>query len=115
MINRIPLVARAIVECQSLLVRCTRRFHFDKGLAVMGWPILRSVPGSRVSVGRNFMMVSASSFSAVGVSHPCVINALRAICQYQTSGNDVGIVARQLREHSAMDWSGRAQCRVPIR
>ena len=90
MIYRIPLVARAIVECQSLLVRCTRRFHFDKGLAVMGWPILRSVPGLRVSVGRNFMMISASSFSAVGVSHPCVINALRAGAEI-TIGNDVGI------------------------
>lgn len=87
---RIPLVRRAFRLVQSLLLRQRKGFHFGKGLVVYGWPILRCARGAEVRVGRNLVMISENLFSAVGVSRPCLINAIEPGARI-VIGDDVGI------------------------
>jgi acetyltransferase-like isoleucine patch superfamily enzyme len=83
-------IRRVLREVQSRLVRRTDGFSFGPGLSVLGWPILRCSEGAHVVVGRNLMLISESVHSAVGVSRPCMIRAMRPGARI-VIGDDVGM------------------------
>jgi acetyltransferase-like isoleucine patch superfamily enzyme len=83
-------VRRVLRDVQSRLVRRTKGFSFGTGLAILGWPILRCSEGAQVTIGRNLMLISESVHSAVGVSRPCMIRAMRPGAQV-VIGDDVGM------------------------
>lgn len=87
---QLPVVRRVLTLVQAQAVRLTKGFTFGSGLSVLGWPVLRCAAGARVSVGSRFVMISDSAFSAVGVSQPCLINAMEPGAVIQI-GDDVGI------------------------
>lgn len=75
---------------QSALVRRRKGFTFGNGVSVYGWPILRCVKGAHVHAGRNLVLISESTYSAVGVAHACVIDALQPGATILI-GDDVGM------------------------
>lgn len=89
-IYRIRLVRRLLRRVQSAVLSRRRGFHFGSGLSVYGWPILRCAKGAEVRTGRNLVMISESVFSAVGVSRPCLLNAIEPGAKILI-GDDVGM------------------------
>jgi acetyltransferase-like isoleucine patch superfamily enzyme len=89
-IYRIAKLRGIVRRAQSIALLATPRFEFERPPAVYGWPVLSCVHGARVFIGAGLTLISEDVFSEVGVSHACVIRALRPGARMEI-GADVGM------------------------
>lgn len=83
-------VRKAILILQNLIINLVNRKRLGNSISVFGWPILKFWKGSKVTVGKNLVLISAPYFSEPGVNHPVIISTINSEA-ILIIGHDVGI------------------------
>jgi acetyltransferase-like isoleucine patch superfamily enzyme len=64
--------------------------EFGEGLVLYGNPIVSQAPETKIRIGKNVVLCSWSSFTALGVNHPVVLRTMNAGARVEI-GDHVGI------------------------
>lgn len=64
--------------------------HFGNSVKVLGFPIVSMHTNSKISIGKNVVLISHSYFSQPGVNHPVMLRTMRSGA-ILTIGDDVGM------------------------
>ncbi|MDZ4180166.1 MAG: DapH/DapD/GlmU-related protein [Coriobacteriia bacterium] len=85
-----PIVRGGLLRLGDLLFRLRYRSMLGQGVRVYGWPLIRAVPGSTITVGDRAVLISDAEFAAWGLNHPCHIRTVASRACIQI-GDDVGM------------------------
>ena len=83
-------IRRVVIAVQTFFVNLLYSRRLGNKIKLLGTPIISLHKGSKVTFGKNIMLISHSYFSPPGVNHPVIIRTLSENSKL-TIGNDVGI------------------------
>jgi len=86
----IPGVRKIVLLLQKAFFIFLYGRHFGGRVTVFGLPIIRFSRGSKVQIGDDLVLISASFFSEPGVNHPVILRTLSENATL-TIGDHVGI------------------------